>query len=114
MVFLIQNTQNRDSLAVQVKLSELIIAVQGAQNRLANCEELSEEELERLHAEYREAATTLDNELLERRGRKPPRLSRESQAFGRGFFGQSDWPSPSIAAMLFSVGLLTARLTGGL
>src|SRR5205807_5275968 len=36
MVFLIQNTQNRDSMAVQVKLSELIIAAEGAQNRLAN------------------------------------------------------------------------------
>jgi low affinity Fe/Cu permease len=46
MVFLIQNTQNRDTLAVQVKLAELIIAVKGAQNRLANAEDLTEEELE--------------------------------------------------------------------
>jgi len=40
MVFLIQNTQNRDTLALQVKLSELIIAVQGAKNRLATAEDL--------------------------------------------------------------------------
>src|SRR5690349_1845455 len=53
MVFLIQNTQNRDSIAVQVKLAELIIAVKGAHNRLANCEDLSEDQLETLHAQYR-------------------------------------------------------------
>src|SRR5215510_6048499 len=52
MVFLIQNTQNRDTLALQVKLSELIIAVRGAHNRLATAEDLTEEELERLHKEY--------------------------------------------------------------
>jgi low affinity Fe/Cu permease len=49
MVFLIQNTQNRDSMALQVKLSELIIAMKGAENRIATVEDLSEEELEQLH-----------------------------------------------------------------
>jgi low affinity Fe/Cu permease len=67
MVFLIQNTQNRDSLAVQVKLAELIIAMKGAHNRLANAEELSEDELEKLHLEYRERAKTLDDALQSRR-----------------------------------------------
>jgi low affinity Fe/Cu permease len=52
MVFLIQNTQNRDTLALQVKLSELIIAVRGAHNRLATAEDMSEEELDQLHQEY--------------------------------------------------------------
>jgi low affinity Fe/Cu permease len=52
MVFLIQNTQNRDTLALQVKLSELIIAVRGAHNRLATAEDITEEELEHLHQEY--------------------------------------------------------------
>src|SRR6202162_4526623 len=45
MVFLIQNTQNRDSVAIQLKLAELIMAVKGAKNRLAAVEELSEEEV---------------------------------------------------------------------
>ena len=45
MVFLIQNTQNRDSLALQVKLAELIIAMKGAENKMATVEDLSEEEL---------------------------------------------------------------------
>ena len=71
MVFLIQNTQNRDAMAVQVKLAELIMAVEGAQNRLANCEDLSEEELERLHVEYRERAKIFDEHLQGRRAPKP-------------------------------------------
>ena len=46
MVFLIQHTQNRDTLALQLKLSELIISMKDAENRLATVEDLSEEELE--------------------------------------------------------------------
>ena len=47
MVFLIQNTQNRDTMAVQVKLSELILAMEGAQNKLANCEDSPKRNLRR-------------------------------------------------------------------
>jgi low affinity Fe/Cu permease len=70
MVFLIQNTQNRDSLAIQVKLADLIIAVEGAHNRLANAEELSEEELEKLHEQYRSQASLAAEELESRRDEK--------------------------------------------
>jgi low affinity Fe/Cu permease len=52
MVFLIQNTQNRDSHAVQLKLDELIRAVEGAHNALLDIEELNEEELTRLRKRY--------------------------------------------------------------
>ena len=52
VVFLIQNTQNRDAAAFHLKLDELIRAVQGARNQLVDVEELSEEELERLHKEF--------------------------------------------------------------
>jgi low affinity Fe/Cu permease len=48
MVFLIQNTQNRDSLAFQIKLSELVIAMKGAPNSVASIENLSDVELEEL------------------------------------------------------------------
>ena len=81
MVFLIQNTQNRDSLAVQIKLAELIVAMKGAENRLANAEELSDEELEALHVRYRTCASTALDTLTKRRaaldqsrekGRTPP------------------------------------------
>src|SRR5476649_659485 len=52
MVFLIQNTQNRDSEAVQVKLDELIRAVETAQNTLLDLEELEDEELDRIRDTY--------------------------------------------------------------
>ena len=52
MVFLIQNTQNRDAEAIQVKLDELIRAVEGAHNGLLDLEELEEEELERIRVDY--------------------------------------------------------------
>ena len=56
MVFLIQNTQNRDSTALQLKLDELIRAVEGAHNSLLDLEELEEQDLERLRAAYEELA----------------------------------------------------------
>jgi low affinity Fe/Cu permease len=69
MVFLIQNTQNRDALAVQLKLAELIIAMQGAKNNLATAEDMCEEDLERLHEFYRERAEEALGHLERRRGR---------------------------------------------
>ena len=59
MVFLIQNTQNRDTEAIQIKLDELIRATQGAHNALLNLEHLEDEELEgylRHYARLAEAA----------------------------------------------------------
>ena len=56
MVFLIQNTQNRDAEAIQVKLDELIRAIQGAHTVLLDLEELEEEELDRIHANYERIA----------------------------------------------------------
>jgi low affinity Fe/Cu permease len=53
MVFLIQHTQNRDSVAMQLKLAELIMAVKGAHNRLAAVEECSDAELNELQEGYR-------------------------------------------------------------
>jgi low affinity Fe/Cu permease len=52
MVFLVQRTQNRDGLAIQLKLNELVAAVHGASNRLIDVEDLSEKELHTLHAHY--------------------------------------------------------------
>jgi low affinity Fe/Cu permease len=52
MVFLIQRSQNKESLAVQLKLNELVAAVQGASNRLIDVEDLTEEELRALHRHY--------------------------------------------------------------
>ena len=52
MVFLIQNTQYHDAEAMQVKLDELIRAVQGAHNSVVDVEDLSDEELDRLRRRY--------------------------------------------------------------
>src|SRR5438105_15939459 len=52
MVFLIQNTQNRDAKAIHLKLDELIRAVEGARTRLVHLEELSDEELADLQSQF--------------------------------------------------------------
>jgi low affinity Fe/Cu permease len=54
MVFLIQRTQNKDALAVSLKLNELIAAIQGASNRLIDVEGLSERDLDTLHRHFGE------------------------------------------------------------
>ena len=66
MVFLIQNTQNRDSAAVQVKLDELIRAANGAHNALLDLEELEEAELDRIRSSYQKLAARAREDL--RRG----------------------------------------------
>jgi low affinity Fe/Cu permease len=62
MVFLIQHAQNKDALAVQLKLNEIVAAIDGASNRLISVEDLSEEELEILHTHYRKLAKLAENE----------------------------------------------------
>ena len=63
MVFLIQNTQNRDTAAIQIKLDELIRAVEGAQNALLDMEEMDDSDLERIRQEYESLAAAARDEL---------------------------------------------------
>jgi low affinity Fe/Cu permease len=56
MVFLIQRTQNKDGLAIQLKLNELVAAIEGASNRLIDIEDLGEDELHVLHQHYEKLA----------------------------------------------------------
>lgn len=63
MVFLIQNTQNRDTEAIQVKLDELIRATKGAHNALLDLEELEEERLDAFRAKYQALASAARTEL---------------------------------------------------
>jgi low affinity Fe/Cu permease len=65
MVFLIQNTQNRDSEAIQVKLDELIRSIDGAHLALLDLEELEDEDLQRISKEYRELAKEARQDLDE-------------------------------------------------
>ena len=68
MVFLIQNTQNRDAKAVHLKLDELIRAVRGARNRLVDLEKLSDDELKKLEEQF----TRVRNKAAEREPEMEP------------------------------------------
>ena len=72
MVFLIQNTQNRDSKAIQLKLDELIRAVSGARNRLMDLETLSDEDLQKFQDEFERLRKRSErtDEVLEKVDRK--------------------------------------------
>jgi low affinity Fe/Cu permease len=72
MVFVIQNTQNRDGAAVQIKLDELIRTSQGAHNSLLDLEELSETELEEFRKKYVQLAEEARNEARGRRDTGTP------------------------------------------
>ena len=61
MVFLIQRSQNKESLAIHVKLNELLASQQGASNQLINAEDMSEEDIAELHEEFAELSDQLAN-----------------------------------------------------
>lgn len=63
MVFLIQRTQNKDSLAIHLKLNEIVAAMGGASNRLIDVEALSEKDLATLHRFYMELAQLARHEI---------------------------------------------------
>jgi low affinity Fe/Cu permease len=67
MVFLIQNTQYRDSEAIHIKLDELIRAIEQAHNALLDLEEMEDEDLDNLRADYVKLAERARRELRERR-----------------------------------------------
>ena len=63
MVFLIQRTQNKDAMAIHLKLNEIVAALEGASNRLIDVEDLTEEEIETLHRYYKQLATMAKRDL---------------------------------------------------
>jgi low affinity Fe/Cu permease len=70
MVFLIQNTQNRDTEALQIKLDEIIRSIKGARNELLELEELDEEELDEIREEYLKLAHKARDLREEREAKK--------------------------------------------
>lgn len=81
MVFLIQHTQNKDSVAIQLKLNEVVAALGGASNRLINVEDLTEEEVRALHDRYRtlSSATCNSAHLTESHSIEETESKREKQ-----------------------------------
>jgi low affinity Fe/Cu permease len=67
MVFLIQNTQNRDSQAIHLKLDELIHAVSGARNKMVDVENMPDKKLESLHREFEGIHKKYGAEIVKRR-----------------------------------------------
>jgi low affinity Fe/Cu permease len=74
MVFLIQNTQNRDAKAVHLKLDELIRAFKGARNELADLEDLSDEELKKLEKQFQRMRKRAEDDGSPSRYAEPPEL----------------------------------------
>ena len=72
MVFLIQNTQNRDAKAVHLKLDEMIRALKGARNQLVDLEDLSDEELKKLEEQFRRLRTKAERNGTQSRKVKSP------------------------------------------
>ncbi len=67
MVFLIQNTQNRDTEALQIKLDEIIRSIKGARNEMLDLEEMDERELDKIRNEYLSLAEKARKHLDERK-----------------------------------------------
>lgn len=82
MVFLIQRSQNKEALAVQLKLNEIVAALKGASNRLINVEDLSEAEVKALHQEYQHLAKTLEAETRTRRSHSIDELPSHTNGAG--------------------------------
>jgi low affinity Fe/Cu permease len=88
MVFLIQNTQNRDAAAMQLKLDELIRALKGAHNELVDLEEMSDEELEQVKAHYSRLAERA-REQLRTRPREPDEDDDQADTGNSRGFGKA-------------------------
>jgi len=83
MVFLIQNTQNRDSQAIHLKLDELIRAVARARNELVDLEDLSDEELRRLQEQFEMLRRTAAAHVSKRREPRGKGRTEDGRTGGR-------------------------------
>jgi low affinity Fe/Cu permease len=79
MVFLIQRAQNKESLAVQLKLDEIVASIEGASNRLIDIEDLSEEEVENLRKHYQQVGKLLEGKESHSIDENPPKAKQAKQ-----------------------------------
>jgi low affinity Fe/Cu permease len=79
MVFLIQNTQNRDAKAMHLKLDELIRAIEDARNELVDIEDLSDEELKKLEEQFRQMRKRAENDESPSRHVDPAEIAERAR-----------------------------------
>jgi low affinity Fe/Cu permease len=84
MVFLIQNTQNRDGAAMQLKLDELIRALKGAHNELVDLEDMTDRELEEVKSHYTKLAETARTKLQKRPATRGDHQAETGNSRGSG------------------------------
>ena len=86
MVFLIQRSQNKEALAIHLKLNEIVAALEGASNRLIEAESFSEKELDTLQKHYRELAALAkeDGRVTESHSVEEARHRHHAKSGGRG------------------------------
>ena len=80
MVFLIQNTQNRDTRAVHLKLDELILYTQGADNELVDLENLTDEQIDRMEKQFRTLAKLLGKNGVPQNGTETASAGQKEEA----------------------------------
>jgi low affinity Fe/Cu permease len=96
MVFLIQRSQNKDAVALHLKLNEIVAALQGASNRLINVEDLTESEVRMLHRHYgRLAELSRENGSLTESHSIEQAVTRHASKHTR--HGRPDRAAPSMA-----------------
>jgi low affinity Fe/Cu permease len=96
MVFLIQRSQNKDAVALHLKLNEIVAALQGASNRLINVEDLTESEVRMLHRHYgRLAELSRENGSLTESHSIEQAVTRHASKHTRN--RRPDRPAPSVA-----------------
>jgi low affinity Fe/Cu permease len=104
MVFIVQNTQNRDARAIQLKLDELIRAVQGARTGMVRLEELSDEDLRSLDRRFREDPRTIRQAKAEWRRPRPSEPGADKSAVF-GLITSDEPPSSARGARHPTVGV---------
>ena len=98
MVFLIQNTQNRDGVALQTKLDELIRATTDAENEFIGIEKLTDKELEVMHAHCKARADRSVRALQQAAAEKDARAAKQAKQAKTGKAANGDKKPPSARA----------------
>lgn len=99
MVFLIQRSQNKESLSIQLKLNELVAAIEGASNRLINVEDRSEAEIHNLHQRYQQMVSMVRRKTDERTAQSIDKIAKQNEPLTRPNSSNGEPAANSVAEM---------------